>query len=445
MPRSSIIFLPMLVLNYLRNCYNKISLRQQRCCYVLLILLFIMIWIIYYLLKLNPEVDMIIHSTCINNNPLHGWDGTILGVEVSNSNSLQKYSNQSYFNIHHNTERNDRKLINLHTIKGKNRVIMWGSHHKTGTYLAQKLFSTICARMSWCCIFHVTKESIDSIKYSLDNDVVHIIGHTHWIWYPEELGIPYKFIHFYRQPLKKITSGYRYHKDGAEGWCKKFITYPKLCTNKINNKPKDIISREAVVKYCFNSHLCETCCRREHEKDIVFGYNNHHHNYNNNNSNLLVEYAARPTIEYDFLCKYLGNSSTSIMDTLLLNPPSKGILIEAALDYYENLRMARIYNHTKYDPNTLNLDLDQYMNNYQAATKRLLKFLDLDKSYNFLMNLEYDLNFYDIEMSPVYRWTMSNPYTNHIDNSHITFDFNGELLNNKEFMELYKPIFDMMK
>ena len=395
----------------------------------------------HYVLKLNPEVDMIIHSTCVNNSPFNGWDGTILGIHVWENYSLRKYLDHPYFNIHHNTDRNDRKLTTLHTIKAKNKVIMWGSHHKTGTYLAQKLFSTICARMSWCCIFHVTKESIDSIKYSLNNDVVHIIGHTHWIWYPEELGVPYKFIHFYRKPLKKLTSGYRYHKDGAEGWCRKFIKYPKLCSNKIEAKSKDIISREAVVNYCSYSHLCETCCRREHEKDIVFGYN--YHNYNNNSFH--VEYATRPSIEYDFLCKYLGNTSTSIMDTLLINPPSKGILIEAALDYYENLRMARIYNHTKYDPNTLNVDLDKYMNNYQAATKQLLKFLDLDIDNNFLINLEYDLNFYDIEKSTVYRWTMSNPFTNHIDTSGITFDFNGELLNNKEFMELYKPIFDMIE
>jgi hypothetical protein len=36
-------------------------------------------------------------------------------------------------------------------------VILWGSHHKTGTYLARKIFAVICARAHWCCVFHVTR------------------------------------------------------------------------------------------------------------------------------------------------------------------------------------------------------------------------------------------------------------------------------------------------
>lgn len=30
-----------------------------------------------------------------------------------------------------------------------------------------------------------------------------------WIWHPNELGVPYKFVHFYRHPFKKIVSGFR--------------------------------------------------------------------------------------------------------------------------------------------------------------------------------------------------------------------------------------------
>jgi hypothetical protein len=36
-------------------------------------------------------------------------------------------------------------------------IIMWGAHHKTGTYLAQKIFAMICANLNWCCVFHVTR------------------------------------------------------------------------------------------------------------------------------------------------------------------------------------------------------------------------------------------------------------------------------------------------
>jgi hypothetical protein len=30
-----------------------------------------------------------------------------------------------------------------------------------------------------------------------------------WVWHPSELNVPYKFLHFYRHPFKKIVSGYR--------------------------------------------------------------------------------------------------------------------------------------------------------------------------------------------------------------------------------------------
>lgn len=36
-----------------------------------------------------------------------------------------------------------------------------------------------------------------------------VIGHSQWVWFPEELGVPYRFVHFYRHPFKKIVSGYR--------------------------------------------------------------------------------------------------------------------------------------------------------------------------------------------------------------------------------------------
>jgi hypothetical protein len=37
------------------------------------------------------------------------------------------------------------------------------------------------------------------------------------------------------------------------------------------------------------------------------------------------------------------------------------IRVEAAVDYYESLRMARIINHTRTDPASLNIDLDHFM------------------------------------------------------------------------------------
>jgi hypothetical protein len=55
-------------------------------------------------------------------------------------------------------------------------VIYWGTHHKTGTYIAQKTFALLCARQKWCCVFHPTRASVNSILESLESEVVHALG-----------------------------------------------------------------------------------------------------------------------------------------------------------------------------------------------------------------------------------------------------------------------------
>lgn len=155
-------------------------------------------------------------------------------------------------------------------------IIFWGSHHKTGTYAAQKTFSHLCKRMNWCCIFHVTRDSVHVIEETLKTEPVHILGHTQWIWLPEELGQKnYRFLHFYRKPYAKIVSGYRYHKDGAEAWCKKPLPYAKACRDWSTSNDRNThlvrphVARMEVQDYCQSVHLCEPCCRREHEFENV--------------------------------------------------------------------------------------------------------------------------------------------------------------------------------
>ena len=41
--------------------------------------------------------------------------------------------------------------------------------------------------------------------------------------------MPYKFVHFYRHPFKKIVSGFRYHREGAEAWTKRAHQYNNTC------------------------------------------------------------------------------------------------------------------------------------------------------------------------------------------------------------------------
>ena len=63
-----------------------------------------------------------------------------------------------------------------------------------------------------------------------------------WVWHPKELGVPYKFVHFYRHPFKKIVSGFRYHLEGAEAWTKKVYQYNNTCYYPSNGNVKSTLS-----------------------------------------------------------------------------------------------------------------------------------------------------------------------------------------------------------
>lgn len=304
--------------------------------------------------------------------------------------------------------------------------------------------------MNWCCLFHVTRDSIHAVTAGLQNEPVNALGHNQWIWNPNTLDLAnYRFIHFYRHPFKKVISGYRYHADGTEEWTQKALTYEHLCTSPLlasstaspattiksdaphaaKGQPPTAESIEGVVwDYCAAVHLCETCCRMEHEKEQI-----------SPNGVRSVKTVQRSQEEYQFMCDKLGRgadimhtaleahllepsklksfhhtSTPSIQEMLLNSPPAQGVLTEAALDYYENLRMATIINETAGDPRTLNVDIDDLNANYADVTMRMLVHLTGVIPADRIKEFHDDLAFYDLQTSPVYRWSMSNPIVNHI-------------------------------
>ncbi len=74
----------------------------------------------------------------------------------------------------------ERKKVLRVKLKTETRpVILWGSHHKTGTYLAQKIFSLLCARMHWCCLFHVTRwVSLSHLHTQNIHTYTHSLSHS---------------------------------------------------------------------------------------------------------------------------------------------------------------------------------------------------------------------------------------------------------------------------
>lgn len=380
--------------NEIRGCKDLLTrgnIARCSCCVCFIILcLWLTIAAVNLVREIFPETDLVLNSNC--RAPMQNWDGKLLNFQVWGST----YSSRPrYYNLHAENEyvgNDSNHHIELKGNAGDQRpVIIFGTHHKTGTFLAKKLFSRICSKMNWCCLFHVTRDSIHALAGALQDEPVNALGHNQWIWNPNDLDIAnYRFVHFYRHPYKKVISGYRYHADGTEEWTQKPLTYQNLCTSPLHTQeklaPKDYAA--AVWEYCEAVHLCETCCRMEHEREVV------HSNVRK------VESHQRSKHEYQFLCDKLGRgadimkkaleaslqhpadlkhfhhtSTPSIQEMLLNQPAHEGILTEAALDYYENLRMAHIINDTAGDPRTLNVDLDDLNNNYSEVTLRLLEFL----------------------------------------------------------------------
>lgn len=105
----------------------------------------------------------------------------------------------------------------------------------------------------------------------------------------------------------------------------------------------------------------------------------------------------------------------SLEDSLINFTPQQGLLTEAAIDYYENMRMAKIINHTWYDPNSINMDLDYIMKNFEASTRAILLHLDLAVPNEIIEEIVQSLNFFDLSSSPLYKLSMSNPFVNHVN------------------------------
>ena len=434
---------------------------------------------------------MISNSQC--KNPLQSWNGKLMSYQVwKNGFEGRPLSHNIHFRS--NASHDRRRLFNSEREpKQKQRVILWGAHHKTGTFLAQKVFSVICARMKWCCVFHPTRDSIDAIHHVFSTEPVSIIGHNQWIWYPEEIAgdKDYIFVHFFRHPVRKIVSGYRYHREGAETWTTSPKPYTDVCSSNLHRlalqfmnttAPKivsgkssldssstpasQIPTRSDVVDHCKSVHLCVTCCRREHEKfdsihskryaslpsDDLTG-RPHSRAKSNTGGKILEngarrEYMIRPATEYAYLCKHLGSAGTSLRDTLRSQSLAEGLATEAALHMYESLRMARIVNHTYHDPRSLNIDLDDLTRDalgFQANIWTLLKHLQLGLSDKELTSLSREIDFYNIKHSTLYKLSMSVPFlNNHIDTTLDSKDWGQVLSSQHDFQQAYKPVFQLM-
>lgn len=440
---------------------------------VLLALILLQVW--YVALQIYPEMAMAINSQCRVVSPNYGWNGKVMGWQVGQNSLLNRPPEH---NIHHRREAigDRRKLVQggsgeqaaeakageqdgqdylSKKKKGSHRLIVWGTHHRTGTYFAQKMFATVCAHYNWCCVFHPTRDSVEAIKHMLSLDDVFIMGHNQWIWNPAELlgkQVEYKFVHFYRNPVEKIISGYHYHRSGIEPWTMKTLHFPRLCDNVlyaaaagagVSNQlqPRSRISREDVVDYCHSVQLCETCCRKEHETV--------HSPQSQSVTPTHAEYRSRATSEYAYICKHLGKVQGSLQDALLSASAEEGLAIEASIDYYESALMVRLVQETWTDPHALHIDLDSLKADFEVQLRRIVRHIQVASTAEEEAVLLEKLRFLDVSKSTIYSWVLSNWLHKHILSSPTAIAeavvYREQLLKNKEFMELYGSMLQVLE
>lgn len=134
------------------------------------------------------------------------------------------------------------------------------------------------------------------------------------------------------------------------------------------------------------------------------------------------------------------------MHSLETLPVQEGIRVEAAIDYYESLRMAQIISHTREDPNTLNIDLDTFMAHYSETVWKIVRLIDFKESDEVINGIVQDSEFFDINNSPLYRMSMSSPIFNHVDSHRAEnqVDLMEVILNDKSIVDMYAPIVRLM-
>ena len=237
-------------------------------------------------------------------------------------------------------------------------------------------------------------------------------------------------MHFFRHPLRRSISGYRYHRDASESWCRFPQAYAETCSPPRPTGDfgpgNGSVGLQEVRRFCKGTHLCQACCRREHEQ-------------------VESKYALRSLSEYAYLCRHLGSINGSLAESLQRLPWERGVLLEAALDYFESLRMASIVNRTWTDPRSLHVDIDCLRADFAGSVRAILRHIGFSDDEAEVRGTVEELRFFDLDRSPIYRWSVSNPLFQHVSGASAgSQELMERLLRDEEVQHMYGPVLAMM-
>mmetsp|Transcript_32390 Transcript_32390/g.41506 ORF Transcript_32390/g.41506 Transcript_32390/m.41506 type:complete len:426 (-) Transcript_32390:8-1285(-) len=364
-------------------------------------------------LRINPEIPLYVDSTC--------------------KDTTRVYQDETINRIDELT-----KPFRFKKVKSRppdQPIIFVGTHHKTGTFLAKKIFSQICADLKLCCILEPSRMTETKTLDDLTEGNPDLLGHFSWQWFPEELADNYRFVHFYRDIPKKVISGYRYHAEGVENWSKRPSPWYKTCSKDPAEKCKTIYLGKHACKAMLGVKQSEL----SRHPDIL------------KPTSMLEKGDALICSHLSQMPQQLNSSGNlSVLSKNLFDLPlEKGLLIEAGLEFYEDLSMADIVNHTRSDPNSLNINLDDMMSDFEGFARRILEFINLHNGDTKLFEkMVRQMNFFDVKTSSLYNWAMGTPLFNHVANDkNIFFDKEAAemfLLNDPLFQSVYKPVIELI-
>jgi hypothetical protein len=392
------------------SCKQRQRARYLRIISLIAISCILAVYVIYSMIGLvYPELMMAFHSTC--RNPYRSWR-----FRWSSSSYCFDRSRPKCIHIldidwlitcmrgfHLMTPLQTPELIRQ---SAEQPIVMIGTHHKAGTYISRKILGVVCQHMNWCCMLHPSKDTKYTLMSSLSNeDSIRMIEHAQWIWLPEEIADrrAYRFIHIHRKPFDRLISGLEYHSSGIESWTRKALFYQHACHYQellyINTATQNSAQYdELITNYCKFSHICEACCVYEHQQKFL------------------------SKNQYETLCKYASRVKPSLMESLSTESINVSLAIQASLDYFENLRAAKILSHTKNDAQTLNIDLDDFDRDYDSTMDRILIHIGLsDIDRRLLLSI---LRRYDVRSnrgSSIYKHTMQSKYFRHISSRSSSF------------------------
>lgn len=203
--------------------------------------------------EIFPQVGVVLFSTCRYRRST-GWNGRLPGTSLVLAPPVPPV---------------DLKRMPAQASEAASAsrpIILWGTHHKTGTILSFHLTSVICARLGLCCALEPSYvNAVHLAEVVASEPGIALLYHDAWRVAPASILPPWRdwrFVHVQRHPLDMVLSAWRYHVSGKEP----FTVPGDACLIAQKGKVSAVGGPRTTYtawRYC-QAFLCAGCCMAAH-------------------------------------------------------------------------------------------------------------------------------------------------------------------------------------